>query len=1125
MDSTALIRLAAAVALLPAAVHAQAPVQSFTTTLTNHTNGQSVTIDYQRYSIRSPHYEVLIQQPNGSYQPLANPDVWRTYLGTVQGNSGAWAAATVLPDGTIWQVVAFEDGVQWMSSGGGTTYGIRGNTNWTPRWPTTGNVGSGGAGGRIYQATTGVEAPNFVLARLGPTNQLRATRIEHEILVGNLAYLHDTGLVNTVGRIILRGDAAADPYAALNGDHIHYLIGTHWNAEQTSAVRVNTAGLTNAGGGKAWVNQAGSGGYSSSGVNNNGEFHVVWRHEVGHSWGAYDMEAGGPEGPTIESGNSLTRFSGPERARIITRRDAILNQLTDTGPFALPLPPSAALDLGQAIVGSSTSLMLDVQDNDHDANANSFGIVSFQASTNLGGTVTRSVGSGPGGRDQLLYRPPSSATQSLDSFTYRLQDSTGRTGTGNVFIELAGVATDPGANEGQGPWAQWSFSDNRLRRTTDASVHGFSGLASQVEAIGNGLYGAGFVGNGTRFVELGTAPSLSGTTDFTLSAWIKTSHSGSIQMIAQQRSTAISGVTDGYNGEYMFSLDAQGRPDIVVYNGGYQFDFNGSTAVNDGQWHRVAFVRQGNTGRLYVDGVQVGSQSGQGSSGSLVAAIPTYIGRDQRDNKSGFIGQIDDFTVWRRALGSAELQASIPGLRRQVWLNITGGSVSSLTSNPNYPANPDLDHYLESPDYANYGDNYGVRLSGWFTPPVSGSYRFSVASDDSSSLRLSTDANPANAVQVASVSGWVDEDSWSANPSQQSAARNLVAGQSYFVEILHKEGGGGDHLSLGWSLNGAAYSLVPGAYLSPVAPAAAPNPDADGDGLLDAWEIEHFGAISVSDGDDDPDGDGLNNEEEETLGLDPLAEDSDGDGYRDGAEVEAGTNPLDGGSYPRESVLALWTFDGSTSDAITANPGVLQSGAALGTAGSGRSGAAGDQALDLGATNASQRLTVADASALVLAAEDDAFTISFWIRHSQTNAYTGSAFWAISPTSGDGQRGLQSHTPWSDNSLYFDCGHSNSGHRVTAPAGTVNWTAWHHFALVKDGATMQIWLDGVLKGSVVNAVAAPEDFSRLTIGARDGGANSVRGLIDEFAVFDDALDPGQIGDLAGGEDPIQLGAN
>jgi len=52
--------------------------------------------------------------------------------------------------------------------------------------------------------------------------------------------------------------------------------------------------------------------------------------------------------------------------------------------------------------------------------------------------------------------------------------------------------------------------------------------------------------------------------------------------------------------------------------------------------------------------------------------------------------------------------------------------------------------------------------------------------------------------------------------AQISAYRTLVAGQRYYIEALQKEGGGGDHLSVAWTLPGTtATNVIPGDYLEP----------------------------------------------------------------------------------------------------------------------------------------------------------------------------------------------------------------------------------------------------------------------------------------------------------------------
>ncbi|MEZ4662368.1 MAG: NPCBM/NEW2 domain-containing protein [Caldilineaceae bacterium] len=144
------------------------------------------------------------------------------------------------------------------------------------------------------------------------------------------------------------------------------------------------------------------------------------------------------------------------------------------------------------------------------------------------------------------------------------------------------------------------------------------------------------------------------------------------------------------------------------------------------------------------------------------------------------------------------------GLLREYWLNIPGITVSSLTSNSNYPLSPSGSGTIpnfQSP--SNVADNYGVRIRGYVTPPHTGSYTFWIASDDNSELWLTTvssdSLNPALAQKIAWVKGATGIEQWDKYPEQQSASIYLEAGKLYYIEALHKEETGTDYVSAAWS--------------------------------------------------------------------------------------------------------------------------------------------------------------------------------------------------------------------------------------------------------------------------------------------------------------------------------------
>ena len=161
---------------------------------------------------------------------------------------------------------------------------------------------------------------------------------------------------------------------------------------------------------------------------------------------------------------------------------------------------------------------------------------------------------------------------------------------------------------------------------------------------------------------------------------------------------------------------------------------------------------------------------------------------------------------------------------REFWNNVTGSTVASLTSSPNYPNSPTGSEQLTSLEGpTNAGDNYGSRIRGYIHPPISGAYTFWIASDDGGDLLLSTSDNPANATRIAFVDSWTSPREWTKLPSQKSAAINLIAGQKYYIEVLQKEATGGDNVAVAWQGPGIALSVIAGNFLSPFVRPAGTN--------------------------------------------------------------------------------------------------------------------------------------------------------------------------------------------------------------------------------------------------------------------------------------------------------------
>ena len=81
-------------------------------------------------------------------------------------------------------------------------------------------------------------------------------------------------------------------------------------------------------------------------------------------------------------------------------------------------------------------------------------------------------------------------------------------------------------------------------------------------------------------------------------------------------------------------------------------------AMVTGQWVHVAVTLSGSTGSLYVNGVLAGSNTAMGHAPfRLGATNQNWIGRSQYAADPYFNGKIDDFRIYRGALGAAEVLA------------------------------------------------------------------------------------------------------------------------------------------------------------------------------------------------------------------------------------------------------------------------------------------------------------------------------------------------------------------------------------------------------------------------------------------------------------------------------------
>jgi len=126
-------------------------------------------------------------------------------------------------------------------------------------------------------------------------------------------------------------------------------------------------------------------------------------------------------------------------------------------------------------------------------------------------------------------------------------------------------------------------------------------------------------------------------------------------------------------------------------------------------------------------------------------------------------------------------------------------------------------------------DRFNGQMIGYLTPPETGFYKFAIASDDHSILYLGTSNLRASKREICNYNGSTGRWNTGAQlANQQSALIYLEAGKSYYFEAVHRDGTGGDGVSVFWqtpsgpplpTINQSVQSstekfFIPGQYLS-----------------------------------------------------------------------------------------------------------------------------------------------------------------------------------------------------------------------------------------------------------------------------------------------------------------------
>lgn len=183
--------------------------------------------------------------------------------------------------------------------------------------------------------------------------------------------------------------------------------------------------------------------------------------------------------------------------------------------------------------------------------------------------------------------------------------------------------------------------------------------------------------DGSDWISFGDEASFdfAAATDFTIEFWFRHAPATTAEVIIQKYEGT------GGDGGYRIQMESDGDISFGVddTNGGFADDNIVSTAASydDNRWHHVAAVKDATSAiYLYIDGVQVASDSTIGSTGSLANDDTFYIGDSNgADGGDEFIGFLDEVKIYTSsARTQAEINSDVLGVTSSRGVSAAFGS-------------------------------------------------------------------------------------------------------------------------------------------------------------------------------------------------------------------------------------------------------------------------------------------------------------------------------------------------------------------------------------------------------------------------------------------------------------------
>ncbi|WP_010521464.1 Ig-like domain-containing protein [Aquimarina agarivorans] len=299
---------------------------------------------------------------------------------------------------------------------------------------------------------------------------LSAAQASAQSIIGNLnlRFLRSAGVRFKLGTVIIRTAVNTDPLrnsvtstgGADNSTESLRAFGDYWNNNPNVVGNTHDLAVYHVAArpsGLAWLNGVGNTRNRYATMGGNGP--TSWAngtaaHEVGHSFGLRHVNDANfffEDKPRNRSGSNsrggeqsfISIMDGRGRhniSRMATNEARVVmatkNRLRSSAPVINNPPainPFGVYDEVEIPTGQS-SIIIDVIANDYDMNNDVLDVRILDRVSSKGGNISISNGTGPGGRNQIRYTPPSNNFSGRDFFHYTVFDTSGKTDFGAVYV-------------------------------------------------------------------------------------------------------------------------------------------------------------------------------------------------------------------------------------------------------------------------------------------------------------------------------------------------------------------------------------------------------------------------------------------------------------------------------------------------------------------------------------------------------------------------------------------------------------------------------------------------------------------------------------------------------------------